>query len=376
MLMGRSSPGALSIGWILFVAALVLFGGMPKAEADVLSIDIHQKQIPLSARNGSAVQDVGGLTYRGGVRLISPERRLGGLSGLIVSQDGSEFLSVSDQGDWVRGSLDYTDGRFIGARDVTIAPMLDEAGEALVHKQGDAEAIEQVDPNGTFPGTVIVSFERRHRLWRYDLTDQGFDALPVNVPVPAEIRTIKENQGIEALHVKPDGEIVALSEGALDDEGHTLGWRFKMSEAGRGSLDNRPLAIKTWKTFRPTDMTRLPDGRYLVLQRHFSPRTGPIIQLRNLGNDLSAENGPLEGSLMAQMGVAYNIDNMEGLASRLSEEGRILIYLISDDNFNPFQRTLLLMFEVMPVAVDKMPTEEPAIDVDEMDGDPKKPVEN
>ncbi len=37
---------------------------------------------------------------------------------------------------------------------------------------------------------------------------------------------------------------------------------------------------------------------------------------------------------------------MEGIAARRGPGGETLIYLISDDNFHPWQRTLLLMFEL------------------------------
>jgi len=39
-----------------------------------------------------------------------------------------------------------------------------------------------------------------------------------------------------------------------------------------------------------------------------------------------------------------DLDNMEGIATRKGENGETLIYLISDDNFSSFQRTILLMF--------------------------------
>ena len=41
-----------------------------------------------------------------------------------------------------------------------------------------------------------------------------------------------------------------------------------------------------------------------------------------------------------------NIDNMEGLAVRRGPKGETLLYMISDNNFSPFQRTVLLMFEL------------------------------
>jgi hypothetical protein len=38
------------------------------------------------------------------------------------------------------------------------------------------------------------------------------------------------------------------------------------------------------------------------------------------------------------------IDNMEGLSVHRTPEGEIVLTLISDDNFSPVERTLLLQF--------------------------------
>ena len=52
----------------------------------------------------------------------------------------------------------------------------------------------------------------------------------------------------------------------------------------------------------------------------------------------------LEGRELARLHLPLNIDNMEGLALRQGGAGETLVYLISDDNFNPLQRTLLMLF--------------------------------
>jgi len=41
------------------------------------------------------------------------------------------------------------------------------------------------------------------------------------------------------------------------------------------------------------------------------------------------------------------IDNFEGIEARRGTRGEIFVYLISDDNFNTDQRTLLMMFELV-----------------------------
>ncbi len=45
--------------------------------------------------------------------------------------------------------------------------------------------------------------------------------------------------------------------------------------------------------------------------------------------------------------MGYDIDNMEGLAVHRTDAGDIILTLISDDNFSPLQRTLLLQFRLV-----------------------------
>jgi hypothetical protein len=42
--------------------------------------------------------------------------------------------------------------------------------------------------------------------------------------------------------------------------------------------------------------------------------------------------------------MAYQIDNMEGLAVHADEAGRTILTIVSDDNHSFLQRTLILQF--------------------------------
>ena len=52
------------------------------------------------------------------------------------------------------------------------------------------------------------------------------------------------------------------------------------------------------------------------------------------------------GLELAQITPPLSVDNFEGLAVFPDERGGTIIYILSDDNFNPFQRTLLLQFRL------------------------------
>jgi hypothetical protein len=59
----------------------------------------------------------------------------------------------------------------------------------------------------------------------------------------------------------------------------------------------------------------------------------------------------LDGEVLLEADIGYEIDNMEGLAVHRGPRGETVLTLISDNNFNNFlQRTLLVQFELGPAA--------------------------
>ena len=49
---------------------------------------------------------------------------------------------------------------------------------------------------------------------------------------------------------------------------------------------------------------------------------------------------------VAEMNHAVTIDNFEGISARRNERGETLVYIVSDDNFSPLQRSLLVMYRL------------------------------
>jgi hypothetical protein len=54
----------------------------------------------------------------------------------------------------------------------------------------------------------------------------------------------------------------------------------------------------------------------------------------------------LVGHELARLGRPAISENFEGIGVRGGADGRVLLYLVSDDNFLPFQQTLLLQFSL------------------------------
>lgn len=325
----------------------VLSFAAPKAEAASESIEVSTSQLIWNPQDRSELT-TGKLIWAGGIEISSPHEDFGGWSGLAVSSDGAAMLSVSDQGNWLTSILLYDErGRLSGMAEAKIAPMLGLDGKPVAGKSlGDAESLV-IAPGTTdsLMGKAYVGFERAHRIWRYDLEAYGAEAKPEQLLTQRHFGRLNNNGGIESLELLPPSaegkapRILAITEDTLDPLGHIKGF---IAEGHHISW----FGVMVREPYSPTDMARLPNGDLLLLERRYSPLAGVGMQMRLIRGETLKRDAVLDGEVLIDVGQRYSIDNMEGLAVREDDNGDLLIYVISDDNFNPLQRTLLLMFRL------------------------------
>jgi hypothetical protein len=60
-----------------------------------------------------------------------------------------------------------------------------------------------------------------------------------------------------------------------------------------------------------------------------------------------APRAVLDGPDVIVADMGYQIDNFEGMSVHRAADGALILTLISDDNFSPLQRTLLLQFTMV-----------------------------
>jgi hypothetical protein len=303
---------------------------------------VRTAPIPLYP-NAPNERRAGSLLYRGGVQLSSSDRRFGGWSDLAVSADGREILAISDEAHWLRAKLSYAEsGDLASMSDAQIAPMLDLAGKPMRGKEGDAEGLALERAND-LNGPVVVSFERDVRVWRYDLTS-GFAARPHPIPIGDWTKALRTNAQLEALTLIKPETLLVLAESRIGGEDIRAAFETYSAQAGANS---RPLSVVPNAPFLVTGAANAPEGGILILERRYSLLGGVGMEVRRVGAGELKPGARIEGEVLANLSFQdANIDNMEGIAVRRGAEGETLLYLISDDNFSPLQRTLLLMFEL------------------------------
>lgn len=320
---------------LLWIAAMLLMVAPAFAgkEAKLSPVALSSKVLQLDPDDPKR-QRIGRLIWRGGIEITSSDSRFGGLSGLLVSADGARLLAVSDKGRWLTASLRYdAEGRLIGIEDGQMARLRGLDGDAISKgRLRDAESLAELAD-----GSILVSFERKHRIWLYTSNEEPLSTRPTAWPKPKGLGDAPNNSGLEALVALAQGGLLALTENQKNGSGN-VGYLWHDGAWSR-------LTYHSKADFKPTGASRLPGSDdLLVLERAAQTLSGFRVRLVRLAASDIRSGAQLRGEELARWGRPLTIDNFEALATRRGPDGEILIYLLSDDNFSLFQRTLLLMF--------------------------------
>jgi hypothetical protein len=283
----------------------------------------------------------GALEFRGGLELTSKNQSFGGVSALHMAADGSHFLALTDRGAWLRGRIVYRQGRPAGLADAEMAPVLGRDGRALAaHGWFDTESLAE---DGE--GHAYVGIERVEKIVRFDLKD-GLRARGEPIPVPPDFKTFSYNKSLECVAVAPKnsklaGGLIAVTEHSLDAAGNHRAFVLRGDHVERFS-------VKRSDDFDVSDCAILPPNDLLLLERSYSIARGVAMRIRRIPLDSIKAGATVDGTPLINADLAYQIDNMEGLGVSHDAKGETILTLVSDDNFSPLQRTLLLQFRLVP----------------------------
>ena len=315
--------------WSL-IKTLSIFVASIAAASIAVAAEIRVPPVSLDDENLDR-ESVGALAWRGGIAISMDDPRFGGLSALQISRDGQKLTAVSDRGAWFTADIAYRGGRLVGLRNPRLTRMLAPNGVPISGREADAESLARSRDGG-----LIVAFERTHRLWRYG-GDDPTRARASRLPTPQAWRDMPDNGGIEALTRLCDGALLAVSEKAETRPGLAAAWI-------RQSSRWQPLSYRRRGDFRPTAAALLPDCGVVFVERSFSFLAGLDIRIVTIPAMAIRPGAVLAPREVARLSSPLTIDNFEGIAARRNAYGDTVLYLISDDNFSPLQRTLLQMF--------------------------------
>jgi len=310
----------------------------PPAGAQEVPVPIESSALTLKIDEPKAAR-VGKLVWRGGLDMRANSRNFGGLSDLHVTPDNRTLTSISDEGAWLVATPRFDDkGMLVGLTDARMGQLRGLDGKPIDSKpEADAEAMARL-PDGSW----LVAFERRHRLWLYPT----LTATPLPVEGPADIGRQPGNGGIEALTALADGTVIAISEEYSRQAGTVVGWIGKPETAGRYAWS--AFSYATVPDYKPTALAVLPDGSYATLERAFDMVRGVRVRVMRFDAAQLTPGATVRPEELAHLSSPYAVDNLEGLAATRGAKGETLLWLMSDDNFNPLQRNILMLFELAP----------------------------
>lgn len=255
------------------------------------------------------------------------ERWFGGFSGMML--DGDRLTAVNDVGHWLRLRLELdAEGRPRGVSDAELTSL---GGLDGTKEDGDAEDLAAT------PEGLVVSFERRHRLLLYP---DGLSGKPRTLASPQGFTRLPDNGGAEAVAWLKDGRLLVIAEEGEGD--------ISPAWIGRSGAWRR-LSYHRLGRFHPSGATTLPNGDVLVVERRFTWLGGIAMRLVRLKAETIRPGAMLDGEELALLQPPLLVDNFEAVAVRQrASDGRLVAYLLSDDNFNPIQATLLMAVLLPP----------------------------
>lgn len=294
-------------------------GGLPT------EIDVSASPLPLDLP-ATILDDRRKVRFEGGWALSSDHPDFGGFSGLLVDAAEKTLLAISDKGDWWQARFDPlratppTGGSMRGYSTGAIADKIDLDAESLVR----------------FNNGYLVSFEQNHRL--EFISEVGGRPSPMAELAPIDFSGVSNNSGMEAIALLPSGQLLAFAERGMDTRGRLKVWLVSSDSV-------TDLFFLPPRNFAPTDAATLPNGDVLLLLRRYSPVDGVTVRLHHIVAANIVKGGLLEGRQVLELTPDGPVDNMEGLDIVPLDQDTVRLVMISDDNFNPLQRTLLMMFD-------------------------------
>ena len=280
----------------------------------------------------------GDLAFRSGLDLRSSAKEFGGFSSLWRSVNGREIIALADNAQWLRARVETSEGRLSGLADAVLTPLMLAGGKRLRSTRFyDTESLAIAGK------TAFVGVERHHGVIRFAWDGRTFSG-GAPIELPFDFSNLDRNGGLESLAVAPPGSplagaLLAVAERSPDSDSSTRG--FVLTGSSRGEFE-----VARSGGFDISDMAFLPNGELLLLERRFSYLAGFATRLRRVAAGAIRPGHRVDGTVVFESDASQQIDNMEGLA--IHREGRdTVLTMVSDDNFNGIQRTLLLEFALV-----------------------------
>ncbi|WP_457605563.1 esterase-like activity of phytase family protein [Nitratifractor sp.] len=296
--------------------------------AEVYSVDIRPA--------GMKGRDVGSIRILDQKELIFPAisgQHFSEISDLAYLKNRHWLFMISDEGRLFRFQALFRE-KIRELRPLDAHRLRKKSGKKLKKWRRDTEGL-CLDAKGR----LYVSFEEKPRIARISYDGRIRKYLKLPKAIDSMKKMAGKNKGLEGLTWHSKYGLVTAAE-------------YPVKAAKRTMLTLYSLRGKRWSYRRGkepnsavTALEVLPDGEFLILERSYTGPLDPmVITLRAL-DPRHCRDGLCSTRVLAHLDSSegWAVDNFEGLA----RVGKNRYVMVSDDNDNFYQKTLLVYFEVV-----------------------------
>jgi len=259
---------------------------------------LDTKQINFQKKNNIAFTEISDLAYK-----------------------NKKLYAVGDKGYLYTLEIEISNDKISNLKLLSATKLKDKYGEKLKKKYRDSEGLVFVKDK------LAISFEGKNRVDLYDFNGVKIKKLAIAKDLKHKKYYQGKNKGLESVAYNEKYGIVTAPERPLHDKKiHAVYSQYK-----------------TWKFKAEGSITGLEfrsKNKLLVLLRDFNHFTRQrIITIIELNLKKSSSK------VLVKMDSAdgWNVDNFEGI----TKLGKNKFLIISDDNDSIFQKTLLMLFEII-----------------------------
>jgi len=256
------------------------------------------------------------------------------ISDLAYSSKNHWLFMLSDRGKLFRFYANFGEKKE-DLKPIDAYKLKSKSGKRLKKRYRDSEGLAIDDKD-----RLYVSFEGKPRVALIDYKGRilNYFKLPSKINKAKKFRST--NLSLEALAWHKKFGLVVASEKPVKSSKRGIQTIYSLSGREWNFKEN------SIKGSAITAIEVLDNGNFLVLERAFRGIFKPlIISLREVSSTKRDKNGLYKSRLLAKFdnSKGWGIDNFEGLA----KVGKNRFVMVSDDNDNFFQKTLLIYFEVI-----------------------------
>ncbi len=244
-----------------------------------------------------------------------------------LAYKSSKLFAISDRGVLFGFSIDLENDKINSLTLENAFRLKDKKNNVLKKKYRDSEGLAFCGKN------LLISFEKKHRIDLYTLNASKIKSINIHKKLQNKKKYLTKNKGLEAVVYSKKYGVITTPEIALKNKNHHFHTLYSQKKEWKFKADGFIKALEF-----------VDEDRILVLlHKHNKSKNHRVVSLIMV-NLKSCKKSLCDSKIVAKMDSndGWKLDNFEGL----TKVSKNKFLMISDDNEDKSQKTLLVLFEL------------------------------